>query len=370
MTTRAWLRILLPTAAIGLAQACEKGATPPVAPGAAPAGAPGGPAPGTPAAATPSPTPAPAAPVAGAPADPEACAKWKDALCGKAGAESEGCKIATQSASILPPAACAAAMSDLPGTVAKLGDLRKVCEQLVEKLCKDLGPESQTCGMVKQRTGGFPPERCTQMLGNYEQVIGDLRRMERANQPLSPELAAKQTEGDPPSFGPKEAKVTLVEYSDFQCPYCATAAATVKKLKDRYAQSPVRVIFRHFPLAFHKEAGPAAQAAMAAHAQGKFWEFHDLLFANQKALGRPELEKYASQLGLDLGKFKEALDKGSHQAAVDADLKLGEEIGVNGTPTLLIDRDRVQNPGDFDGLVAAIDKKLAEAGAAAPKANP
>ncbi len=103
--------------------------------------------------------------------------------------------------------------------------------------------------------------------------------------------------------GPKEAKVTIIEFNDFQCPFCTRVNPTIKKIMDTY-KNDVRIAFKHNPLPFHKDAKLAAEATMAAGAQGKFWEMHDKLFDNQKKLKRPELDKYAQELGLDAGKFK------------------------------------------------------------------
>jgi len=97
---------------------------------------------------------------------------------------------------------------------------------------------------------------------------------------------------------------------------------------------------------------------MEAQAQGKFWEFHDLLFKNQRALQREHLEKYASQLGLNLGALRAALDSGKYKAAVDADMKLGEEVSVSGTPTVFINGERAANPSAFDAVKQSIDAKL------------
>ncbi|MGB5373982.1 MAG: thioredoxin domain-containing protein, partial [Polyangiales bacterium] len=110
--------------------------------------------------------------------------------------------------------------------------------------------------------------------------------------------------GEQPSKGPKDALVTIVEFSEFQCPFCARVLPTTKQIVDTYGDK-VRIVWRNNPLGFHNNAGPAAAVAMEAYAQGgndKFWEVHDTLFANQKALGRPELEGYAEKAGLDSAK--------------------------------------------------------------------
>ena len=113
--------------------------------------------------------------------------------------------------------------------------------------------------------------------------------------------------GDEPQLGPADALVTIVEYSDFQCPFCAKVSEPLKEAMASH-EGDVRLIFKHFPLGGHKLAGPAAQATWAAHQQGKFWEMHDLLFANQRALGDADLAKYGTQLGLDAARYVRLID--------------------------------------------------------------
>jgi protein-disulfide isomerase len=287
-----------------------------------------------------------------------ACDAWASELCKRTGDASEGCSKAKDAASVLPASACSAAKLDLDATVTKLKAARVSCDRLVEKLCADLGDKSQTCGMVREKVPGFPAERCKQMLDGYDGVIGELREMEESNAPISADLAQRQAAGDSPGFGPKDAKLTVVEYSDFQCPFCGRAASAVGKLKEKYGQK-VRFVFRQFPLSMHPEAGLAAEASLAAHAQGKFWPFHDLLFEHQRELSRASLEKYAQQAGLDMAKFKKALDEHTFAEAVKADQKLGAEGKVSGTPSIFVGTERVGNATDFDAIAQAIDAKLA-----------
>jgi protein-disulfide isomerase len=121
----------------------------------------------------------------------------------------------------------------------------------------------------------------------------------------------------------------------------------------------VRFVFRQFPLPMHENADLAAQASLAAHAQGKFWAFHDLMFENQRDLGRPSLEKMAQKAGLDLARFKKALDDRTHAEAVKADMKLGSEAHVSGTPSMFLGTERIENPTDFEALAREIDRRLA-----------
>ena len=110
--------------------------------------------------------------------------------------------------------------------------------------------------------------------------------------------------------GPASAKVTVVAFSDFQCPFCSRAVPVLKQIEDEY-KGKVKIAFKQLPLPFHDKAHLAAEAALAANEQGKFWQMHDKLFANQQALDRPSLEKYAEELGLNMAKFKAALDSAS-----------------------------------------------------------
>ncbi len=141
--------------------------------------------------------------------------------------------------------------------------------------------------------------------------------------------------GTSPQKGDKNAVVTIVEFSDFECPFCSRGAKTLETLTQQY-QGKVRYAFKHFPLSFHKNAHLASQASIEAMRQGKFWQYHDKLFANQRKLQRSHLDRYAREIGLDMARFKEALDKKTHAAEVDEDMKLGAQVGVQGTPTAFV----------------------------------
>jgi protein-disulfide isomerase len=288
------------------------------------------------------------------------CDQWSAAVCKEAGDTAEACEQARAGAKLLPDGACQSALQQLPTTLERVKGARSLCDSLVTKLCADLGPESQSCKLVKEKTPGMPASQCEEMMGSYGEVLGELQKMEKQNAPLTVEVAAAQAAGDGPSFGPPNAKVTVIEYSDFECPYCSRAASVVQQLKKKYSDR-VRFVFRQFPLPMHRNAALAAQAALAAHAQGKFWELHDKMFANQRALDRESLEGYAKDIGLDLAKFKKALDDSSYDAAVKADIALGEQIGVSGTPTMIINTQRVPNATDFASVSAMIDGELAAA---------
>ena len=140
--------------------------------------------------------------------------------------------------------------------------------------------------------------------------------------------------GAAPSKGPANAKVTIVTYGDFQCPFCARFASN---LDEAVGDNPdVRVVYKQFPLAFHNNANLAAQASLAAHAQGMFWEMHDMLYANQQQLGRQALEGYAEELGLDMERFRYALDSGMYEQTIREETAEGQKFGVQGTPTWFV----------------------------------
>jgi len=302
--------------------------------------------------------------VAAAAAAKGPCQKYAATLCEKAGKESESCQTLTAAAEILSPAACTAGLKDIAYSVKKLGDANKSCEDLVNKLCTAIGPTTETCNMVKTQTKSFPQSRCKSMLEHIPEITADLQKMEAANKPLAPELQASIAKGNAGAFGPADAKVTVVEFSDFQCPYCSRAATAVDQIKEKYG-TRVRFVFRQFPLPMHQNARGAAEAALAANAQGKFWEFHDKMFQNQSKLERADLEAMAKDVGMDVAAFKKALDSKTFAADVDADMKLGESVAVNGTPTMFINGARVQNPTSFEAISAQIEGVLSGKPAAA-----
>jgi protein-disulfide isomerase len=167
------------------------------------------------------------------------------------------------------------------------------------------------------------------------------------------ELADAETTA---GFGPKDAKVHVVEFSDFECPYCARSAAAVTELKQKYAGQPVRFSYRHFPLSFHASARPAAEMAQCAAAQGKFWEFHDAVFASS-GLADGALDRAAETAGLDAAALQACMASGKAAAQVDADMRKAEEVGVEGTPSFFVNgRHFTGGPGE---IAAAIDAELA-----------
>jgi protein-disulfide isomerase len=292
---------------------------------------------------------------AGAPTGP--CAQYAAKVCDKAGASSQNCQALHVAADLLPPDACTAALKDVDYTLKKVAAAAKVCEQLTKTLCDAVGPTTQTCQMVTTQTKQFDPDRCKQMLSHLPEVTAELKKMEAQNAPLSPDLQKAIVTGNAAAFGPPTAAVQIVEFSDFQCPYCSRAAEAVHKIKEKYGDK-VRFTFRQFPLPMHSNAHAAAEAALAANAQGKFWEYHDHLFKNQQQLDAAGLEAQAKEAGLNVAQFKKSITDHQFAANVDADMKLGEQVQVSGTPTMFINGARVADPTSFDAIAAAIDAAL------------
>jgi protein-disulfide isomerase len=155
-------------------------------------------------------------------------------------------------------------------------------------------------------------------------------------------------------LGAPDAPSTLVEYGDYQCPHCGLAHPIVGEVQRRLGRQ-LRFAFRHFPLAeIHPYAQPAAEAAEAAGAQGKFWEMHDLLFTNQAALSPPDLLRYATALGLDVTRFASELTDRVWEPRVREDFMSGIRSGVNGTPTFFVNGLRHDGLWDADALIEAL----------------
>jgi len=156
--------------------------------------------------------------------------------------------------------------------------------------------------------------------------------------------------------GPKEAAVTLVEYGDYECPYCGAAYPIVKEVQARMGDR-LRFVFRNFPITTsHPHAERAAEAAEAAASQGPFWQMHDLLYENQKRLSDQDLRAYADTVGLDLDSFDKELAEHVHAERVREDFMSGVRSGVNGTPTFYVDGVRHDDSYDLETLLAALER--------------
>lgn len=166
--------------------------------------------------------------------------------------------------------------------------------------------------------------------------------------------------------GSPHARVTLVEYGDYECPYCGEAARIVQAVRRQWP-GQVRVVFRHFPLTkVHPHARLAAYAAEASALQGRFWPMHDVLFDHQQALELPDLLRYAERLGVELEQFQRDLSSRTVSAHVRSDFLSGARSGVNGTPSFFLNGWRYDGSWEGASLFLAVEEALEEAPRAAP----
>jgi protein-disulfide isomerase len=163
--------------------------------------------------------------------------------------------------------------------------------------------------------------------------------------------------GTSPTLGPANARVTIVEFTDFQCPFCSRVQPTLKQILEKYPQD-VRKVFKHTPLAFHQDAPLAAEASLAAGAQGKFWEMKDILFNNQKSLKEEDLIRYAQELGLNLEQFKSDLTSRKYKEQVERDSKEAAALGVTGTPSFFVNGRYLSGAKPLEAFVQVIDEEL------------
>lgn len=161
---------------------------------------------------------------------------------------------------------------------------------------------------------------------------------------------------DQPSKGNPQARVTVIEFTDYQCPSCAQQHPVVERIMKEFGDR-VRLVVRDFPLSQHAEATKAAEAAEAAREQGKYWEYVAVLFRNQSALGVDKLKQYATELGLDRARFDSSLDSGKFAEKVQRDVLDGRKLGVNGTPTFYVNGKRVSDRS-YEALKATIESSL------------
>jgi len=210
-------------------------------------------------------------------------------------------------------------------------------------------PKEQVLPQIRQYL-----EQAAEKKANEDFVAG-LKAKYKVEMKLEPLRVAVAATG--PSDGPENAPVTLVEFSDFQCPYCGQFLATLTKLKTKYGDK-LRIVFRQYPLSIHPLAPKAAEAALCANEQGKFWQMHDAMFQNQAALAVQDLKKTAAGLGLEAAKFDSCLDTGKTAAAVQRDLQEGTAVGVGSTPSMFINGRFLEGSQPLDQLTAIVDDEL------------
>jgi len=182
---------------------------------------------------------------------------------------------------------------------------------------------------------------------------------QRADAPAMPDPDKVHTVDitNAPIRGDKNAKVTIVAFSDFQCPFCNRVNPTLAKLLETYP-GKVRLAYKHLPLRIHPDAPGAAAAAEAAHRQGKFWEMYDKIFANQRDLKPETFKKYATELGLDVAKFEKDMADPSVKARIDADSKEADSLGVAGTPAFFINGKYLSGAQPYETFQKMVDEQL------------
>jgi protein-disulfide isomerase len=160
-----------------------------------------------------------------------------------------------------------------------------------------------------------------------------------------------------PFKGPADAKVTIVEFSDFQCPYCAKAAIEAAAVAQKFPKE-VKLVFKQFPLEDHSQAALAAEASLAAHAQGKFWPLHDKMYANFRSINRARIFAWATEAGLDMNRFRADLDSHKFAARVKAEEQEGEVAGVEGTPTFFINGKRFNGVFEVNAIAPIVADEM------------
>jgi protein-disulfide isomerase len=202
-----------------------------------------------------------------------------------------------------------------------------------------------------------------QRAGAFQAMVAELRKGgPTVNVVLDAPRYTVNVAADDPVLGGAAAPVTLVEFSDFQCPFCARVMPTLKKVKETYGDR-VRIVWKDFPLtSIHPQAFRAAEAGQCAREQGKFWELHDVLFANQAALQPDELKKHAAAVGLDATKFNACFDASKYGERVQQQMQTGTQLGVGSTPSIFINGRLVAGAQPYEVFAGIIDEELARAG--------
>jgi protein-disulfide isomerase len=216
------------------------------------------------------------------------------------------------------------------------------CKELRERLCAQFGADSGECQLGEERARVFLEDRCLLMLSRYDEMAKAATRLVEGRKALvSPNQPTRH--GQAPTIGDPGAPITMVLFADFDSPDCSRGAPIATVIRNSYA-GKVRLVFRQFPLASNADSHLAAEAALAAHAQGKFWRFYEVMFGNEQNHEREALRRYAQEAGLDLAAFDRALERHTFAANVDDDRELGKKVEVAGVPALFVNGKHVEFP--------------------------
>ena len=190
-----------------------------------------------------------------------------------------------------------------------------------------------------------------------EQYVGTLKAKTSVRVMLDPPRQTVKMVSTSPSRGRADAPIEMIEFSDFQCPFCERVNPTVTQVLNTYGDR-IHFIYREYPLPNHPNARPASEAAQCANEQGKFWPYHDRLFANQQKLSASDLKQHAVDLGLDAPRFNACVDSHKYAALVESDISAGNEAGMNGTPAFFINGRMINGAQPFDSFKKVIDEEL------------
>ena len=237
-----------------------------------------------------------------------------------------------------------------------------VTEQEIEKFYQDNKAQIKSDDpQLREKIRAYLQNQ--KLTAKREEFLKSLRAQAKIVDNLKPPPVARvavSTDGAPVR-GAANAPVTIVEFSDFECPFCKRAHPTLTQLLKDYA-GKVKVAYRDFPLeSIHPQARRAAEAARCANDQAKFWEYYDMLFTESPKLGPEDLKRYAAQVGIDAKKFEDCVSAGAHKAAVQKDLDEGNRLGITGTPAFFINGRPLTGAQPLEAFARIIDEELAQA---------
>jgi protein-disulfide isomerase len=221
-------------------------------------------------------------------------------------------------------------------------------------------PKEQVAGQIKEYLEG---QRQAEAQQTFYKGLEAKYKVEHLMEPDRVQVAATG-----PAQGPENAPITIVEFSDFQCPYCSRLIPTLDQVKQQYGDK-VRIVFRQFPLNFHENAQKAAEASLCANDQGKFWQMHDAMFQNQQALAVDALKAKAVELGMTAETFNSCLDSGKYANQVQADMQEGSAAGVTGTPAMFVNGRFISGAVPLEQITKVIDDELRRKGIATTTAS-
>ena len=241
-------------------------------------------------------------------------------------------------------------------------------EAVIELELKDMGPvpEEEVVAFYEKnfaQRGDRKLEEIRDQIARYlqDRRAADVpaRLRERSKVEVLLEAPRYDVAAEGPSKGPADARITIVEFSDFQCPYCQRAAGTVNEVLAKYPKD-VRFVYRHLPLdSIHPNARPAAEASACADEQGQFWAYHDKLFQNNRALGKEALIRYAGEAGLDAARFQACFEERRFKDKVEADLQAARAVGISGTPAFVVNGILLSGAQPAEQFFRVIDQQLA-----------